>query len=134
MPTMMRRGPTKKKWRTHFYFAGMIPLNYTLNMKLLVTIATAIVIVVASPIMVVATAGGERRKPLFGVVAARTSKTKTVSTTTTSTSSLPMLGQLGRIPRGGAVHESSTLGDLESRIQSGALQEKLSVIDFTATW
>ena len=84
--------------------------------------------------MVVATAGGERRKPVFGVVAARTSKTKTVSTTTTSTSSLPMLGQLGRIPRGGAVHESSTLGDLESRIQSGALQEKLSVIDFTATW
>jgi len=99
----------------------------------LVTIATAIVIVVASPIMVVATAGGGRRK-LFGVVVAQSSsKTKTVSTTTTSTS-LPMLGHLGRIPRGGAVHESSTLGDLESRIQSGALQEKLSVIDFTATW
>ena len=101
----------------------------------LVTIATAIVIVVASPIMVVATAGGGRRRLLFGVVVAQSSKTKTVSTTTaTSTSSLPMLGRLGRIPRGGAVHESSTLGDLESRIQSGALQEKLSVIDFTATW
>jgi len=112
----------------------MIPLNYNSNMKLV--IATAIVIVLASPIMVVATAGGGRRRLLFGVVVAQSGKIKTASTTTaTSTSSLPMLGRLGRIPRGGAVvHESSTLGDLESRIQSGALQEKLSVIDFTATW
>lgn len=36
--------------------------------------------------------------------------------------------------RGGAVHESQTLGDLDSRIQSAALQDKLTVIDFTATW
>ena len=36
--------------------------------------------------------------------------------------------------RGGAVHESSTLADLESRIQSAALNDKLTVIDFTATW
>lgn len=36
--------------------------------------------------------------------------------------------------RGGAVHESSTLSDLESRIQSAALQDKLTVVDFTATW
>lgn len=36
--------------------------------------------------------------------------------------------------RGGVVHESSTLSDLESRIQSAALQDKLTVIDFTATW
>ena len=36
--------------------------------------------------------------------------------------------------RGGAVHESQTLSDLESRIQSAALQNKLTVIDFTATW
>ena len=36
--------------------------------------------------------------------------------------------------RGGAVHESSTLSDLDSRIQSAALQDKLTVIDFTATW
>jgi hypothetical protein len=35
--------------------------------------------------------------------------------------------------RGGAVHESSTLADLESRIQSAALNDKLIVIDFTAT-
>ena len=35
--------------------------------------------------------------------------------------------------RGGAVHESSTLADLESRIQSAALNDKLTVIDFTAT-
>lgn len=36
--------------------------------------------------------------------------------------------------RGGAVHESQTLSDLESRIQSAALQNKLTVVDFTATW
>ncbi|KAL3817167.1 hypothetical protein ACHAXA_006167 [Cyclostephanos tholiformis] len=36
--------------------------------------------------------------------------------------------------RGGAVHESQTLSDLESRIQSAALQDKLTVVDFTATW
>ncbi|KAL7451225.1 hypothetical protein ACHAWC_006584 [Mediolabrus comicus] len=36
--------------------------------------------------------------------------------------------------RGGAVHESSTIGDLESKIQSAALQNKLTIIDFTATW
>ena len=35
--------------------------------------------------------------------------------------------------RGGAVHESSTLADLDSHIQSAALNEKLTVIDFTAT-
>lgn len=36
--------------------------------------------------------------------------------------------------RGGAVHESSTMSDLDGRIQSAALQNKLTVIDFTATW
>ena len=36
--------------------------------------------------------------------------------------------------RGGAVHESSTLADLESKIQNAALQNKLTIIDFTATW
>ncbi|KAL7533687.1 hypothetical protein ACHAXR_005387 [Thalassiosira sp. AJA248-18] len=36
--------------------------------------------------------------------------------------------------RGGAVHESSTLSDLESKIQGAALQDKLTVVDFTATW
>jgi len=36
--------------------------------------------------------------------------------------------------RGGAVHESSTLSDLESKIQNAALQNKLTIIDFTATW
>ena len=35
--------------------------------------------------------------------------------------------------RGGAVHESSTLADLDSLIQSAALNDKLTVIDFTAT-
>ena len=36
--------------------------------------------------------------------------------------------------RGGAVHPSATLSDLEGEIQSAALQGKLVVIDFTATW
>mmetsp|Transcript_28523 Transcript_28523/g.40746 ORF Transcript_28523/g.40746 Transcript_28523/m.40746 type:complete len:154 (-) Transcript_28523:171-632(-) len=36
--------------------------------------------------------------------------------------------------RGGAVHESSTLGDLDSKIQNAALQNKLTIIDFTAQW
>mmetsp|Transcript_12003 Transcript_12003/g.22291 ORF Transcript_12003/g.22291 Transcript_12003/m.22291 type:complete len:157 (+) Transcript_12003:114-584(+) len=36
--------------------------------------------------------------------------------------------------RGGVVHESQTLSDLDSKIQSAALQDKLTVIDFTATW
>ena len=36
--------------------------------------------------------------------------------------------------RGGEVHESQTMDDLESRIQSAALNNKLTVIDFTATW
>ena len=36
--------------------------------------------------------------------------------------------------RGGAVHESTTLTDLESRLQTAALQNKLTIIDFTATW
>eukprot|EP00804_Cyclotella_cryptica_P021070 CCRYP_019394-RA/>CCRYP_019394-RA protein AED:0.03 eAED:0.03 QI:275/0.5/0.66/1/0/0.33/3/669/143 len=35
--------------------------------------------------------------------------------------------------RGGEVHESGSLGDLESLIQSAALNDKLTVIDFTAT-
>ncbi|EJK65292.1 hypothetical protein THAOC_13865 [Thalassiosira oceanica] len=33
--------------------------------------------------------------------------------------------------RGGAVHESQTISDLESRLQTAALQNKLTVIDFT---
>ena len=36
--------------------------------------------------------------------------------------------------RGGEVHESSTLADLEGKVQSAALQNKLTIIDFTATW
>jgi hypothetical protein len=89
-------------------------------MKLLAVIVFAM----ASPIMVVvattATTGGTKKSlsSLFGVVGTPQRKTTI----------------LGCIPRGGAVHESSTLSDLESKIQSGALQEKLSVIDFTATW
>lgn len=35
--------------------------------------------------------------------------------------------------RGGEVHESGSLDDLESHIQSAALNDKLTVIDFTAT-
>lgn len=36
--------------------------------------------------------------------------------------------------RGGAVHESATLADLDSKIQSAALQNKLTILDFTASW
>ncbi|KAL7485192.1 hypothetical protein ACHAW6_010783 [Cyclotella cf. meneghiniana] len=36
--------------------------------------------------------------------------------------------------RGGEVHESGSLDELESLIQSAALNDKLTVIDFTATW
>mmetsp|Transcript_8027 Transcript_8027/g.17040 ORF Transcript_8027/g.17040 Transcript_8027/m.17040 type:complete len:166 (+) Transcript_8027:70-567(+) len=36
--------------------------------------------------------------------------------------------------RGGEVHESSTLSDLESKIQNAALTDQLTIIDFTATW
>jgi hypothetical protein len=87
------------------------------------SLLAVIVIAMASPIMVVVattTTGGTKKSlsSLFGVVVAPQRKTTI----------------LGCIPRGGAVHESSTLSDLESKIQSGALQEKLSVIDFTATW
>jgi hypothetical protein len=35
--------------------------------------------------------------------------------------------------RGGEVHESGSLDELESLIQSAALNDKLTVIDFTAT-
>ena len=35
--------------------------------------------------------------------------------------------------RGGEVHESDSLDDLESLIQTAALNDQLTVIDFTAT-
>ena len=56
-------------------------------------------------------------------------RSTSVSQSTTTSSSCNILDI-----RGGAVHESSTLSDLESRIQSAALQDKLTVVDFTATW
>eukprot|EP00574_Skeletonema_japonicum_P005652 CAMPEP_0201729166 /NCGR_PEP_ID=MMETSP0593-20130828/18179_1 /ASSEMBLY_ACC=CAM_ASM_000672 /TAXON_ID=267983 /ORGANISM="Skeletonema japonicum, Strain CCMP2506" /LENGTH=159 /DNA_ID=CAMNT_0048221465 /DNA_START=71 /DNA_END=550 /DNA_ORIENTATION=+ len=54
----------------------------------------------------------------------------TRSPSTTSKSTDIILSSI----RGGAVHESSTLADLDSKIQSAALQNKLTIIDFTATW
>ena len=73
---------------------------------------------------VVSAAGSSsaNRRGLFGVVSSSSHRT--------STSCTDMLHNI----RGGAVHESSTLSDLESKIQSAALQDKLTVIDFTATW
>ena len=71
----------------------------------------------------------------FGVVSpAVVDYESTTSTTcTTTTTTMTMHHDILSI-RGGAVHESQTLSDLESRIQSAALQNKLTVVDFTATW
>jgi len=85
---------------------------------------TALVVLVSPPIFAV-TAAPNNRGGLFGVV--------TPSHNLPSKTSSFCKSNILDI-RGGAVHESSTLSDLESRIQSAALQDKLTVIDFTATW
>ena len=85
------------------------------NMKLELVISLIVLAVVS------AGRSPANRRGLFGVVS---------SSHRTSTSCTDMLHNI----RGGAVHESSTLSDLESKIQSAALQNKLTVIDFTATW
>ncbi len=41
---------------------------------------------------------------------------------------------LFKIPRGGAVTECKTLGELDQIISDAALTDKLVIIDFTATW
>lgn len=79
-------------------------------------------VVLVSPIFA-ASAAPNSRGGLFGVVSASHNHP---SKTSCNSNILHI--------RGGAVHESSTLSDLESRIQSAALQDKLTVIDFTATW
>jgi len=98
-------------------------LQLTIQMKLTTIIALA----AASPIL---SAGGKpslATLPSFGVsTVARNHPGQRRWTSTTTTGVLAI--------RGGAVHESQTLGDLDSRIQSAALQDKLTVIDFTATW
>ncbi|KAL9190331.1 hypothetical protein ACHAXT_007542 [Thalassiosira profunda] len=82
---------------------------------------TALLALAASPLV----AAGRRPLPTraFGVAAAHRAKTSSTSHIT------DVLGM-----RGGAVHESSTLSDLEGKIQSAALQDKLTIVDFTATW
>ena len=81
-------------------------------------------LVISLIVLAVVSAAGRspNRRGLFGVVSSSSHRT--------STSCTDMLHNI----RGGAVHESSTLSDLESKIQSAALQDKLTVIDFTATW
>ena len=69
----------------------------------------------------------------FGVVSQAAIDYESSSSTTTFTKPTTMHHDILSI-RGGAVHESQTLSDLESRIQSAALQNKLTVVDFTATW
>ena len=81
-----------------------------------------IALAAASPIFAATT--GSRRP--FGVVPRSHQQSKTSTTSCHHNDILAI--------RGGAVHESQTLSDLESRIQSAALQNKLTVIDFTATW
>ena len=81
-------------------------------------------VVLVSPIFAVSAAPNSRRG-LFGVVSS--SNNHPSNTSSSCNSNILNI-------RGGAVHESSTLSDLESRIQSAALQDKLTVIDFTATW
>mmetsp|Transcript_3523 Transcript_3523/g.5197 ORF Transcript_3523/g.5197 Transcript_3523/m.5197 type:complete len:156 (+) Transcript_3523:70-537(+) len=76
---------------------------------------TSLVVLLASLSCVMA---GSSPRP-FGI-------TKSSNTPSTTTTILDI--------RGGAVHESSSLADLESKIQSAALQNKLTIIDFTATW
>lgn len=41
---------------------------------------------------------------------------------------------LFKIPRGGAVTECKTIGELDRIISDAALTDKLVIIDFTATW
>jgi len=81
-------------------------------------------VVLVSPIFAVSAVPNSSRR-LFGVVSSSNNHPSKTSSLCKST--------ILNI-RGGAVHESSTLSDLESRIQSAALQDKLTVIDFTATW
>ena len=90
------------------------------NMKL--ELISLIVLAAASPILA---ATGSRRP--FGVVPRSHHRQSKTSTTSCHHDDILAI-------RGGAVHESQTLSDLESRIQSAALQNKLTVIDFTATW
>ena len=82
-------------------------------------------VVLVSPISAVS-AAPNNRGGLFGVVSSSHNHPSKTSLSCNSNNILNI--------RGGAVHESSTLSDLESRIQSAALQDKLTVIDFTATW
>jgi hypothetical protein len=88
-------------------------------------LTTFIALAAASPILA---AGGKpslAKLPSFGVSSvARNHPGQRTLTTTTGVLAI----------RGGGVHESQTLGDLDSRIQSAALQDKLTVVDFTATW
>jgi len=98
-------------------------------MKFVLSNLIAVVVSASSPVFVTG-------KPSFhtttthaftrSVGVAPTSTTTSCTTTTTVNEILSI--------RGGAVHESQTLSDLESRIQSAALQNKLTVVDFTATW
>lgn len=69
-----------------------------------------------------AAAAAPFEKQVFGVITLQ----KHVSPTTSCVDNIFSL-------RGGAVHESGSLEDLEARIQSAALNDKLTVIDFTAT-
>ncbi|KAL7428517.1 hypothetical protein ACHAXH_001575 [Discostella pseudostelligera] len=98
-------------------------------MKFVLSNLIAVVVAASSPIVV--TGKPSFHTPtshsLFRSVGVAPPTTSTTCTTPTTMNDILSI-------RGGAVHESQTLSDLESRIQSAALQNKLTVVDFTATW
>mmetsp|Transcript_11768 Transcript_11768/g.21231 ORF Transcript_11768/g.21231 Transcript_11768/m.21231 type:complete len:167 (+) Transcript_11768:55-555(+) len=90
-------------------------------MKLELTTLIVLAAASASPAL------AQTRRP-FGV-----SVPNRINVSQTTTSSSSCMNDILSI-RGGAVQESLTLGDLDSKIQTAALQGKLTVVDFTATW
>jgi hypothetical protein len=108
-------------YTSHFFCTKRIDTK-----KLQMNLTKLIVLVVASPILVTGEKPSFPIPTIFGTSAAARNRPGQRRWTVTKTGVFAI--------RGGAVHESQTLGDLESRIQSAALRDKLTVIDFTATW
>jgi len=63
---------------------------------------------------------------------ARRMTTRTTSTTPMSSSLMNSI--VLNLPRGGELHEPTTLSAVESFVTSAGINNKLVVIDFTATW
>ncbi len=93
-----------------------------LSSKMKLELTTLVAIGVATTTLASGPAAITRSRRPFGV-------NKTSTQTKESVRTNIILGL-----RGGEVHESPTLPDLESKIQNAALTDKLTIIDFTATW